>query len=163
MKPLALNEQRIKKMKNLIKKILKEEFNDFGWTKDVPAKTPMPSLEDEPDRMTFSSAYEERVHQIMEDAFKKCFYRYGWEICYSLHSGVVEWEKDDYVIYATPHYEDLNELPIELQDSEGQLDFELINIPMFGYEEDVENWYLYEYPEEVKRVLSLLGYARLFR
>jgi hypothetical protein len=25
-------------MKNLIKKILKEEFDDFGWTKDVPAK-----------------------------------------------------------------------------------------------------------------------------
>ena len=29
MKPLALNEQRIKKMKNLIKQILKE--NDFEW------------------------------------------------------------------------------------------------------------------------------------
>ena len=153
-------------MKNIIKKIIKEEINDFDWTEDISAFTPMPNESDPPVmRMVFASAYDEENFRIMNYIFDDGYYYNGWRIQMDKFSGVVEWDREgeEYMIYATPHYNDENITPVAIDNGEEYVNMFDVEVPKFDYVEEAEKWYKEEYPKLVIDSINQSGYAWLVR
>ena len=126
----------------------------------------MPSEAEEPQRDIYHSAYQEENHRIMNDVFHDCLYVYGWEICMDNFSGVLEWYGSndiEYLIYATPHYNEENVVPVDIIDSDDNYHHigELI-VPHFDFIEAAEEWYEKEYPKLVKDLITRSRYSFLF-
>ena len=153
-------------MKNNIKKIILEEINDFDWTEDISAFTPMPNDFDPPVvRTVFDSAYEEENFRIMNYVFDEGYNYNGWRIDMDKFSGVVEWDREgeEYVIYATPHYNDENITPVAIDNGEEYVNMFDVEVPKFDYVEEAEKWYKEEYPKLVIDSINQSGYAWLVR
>ena len=152
-----------------IKKIIKEEIDSFDWTEDISAYTPMPSKGSEPNRTVYESGYQEENHRIMWDVYDKCVMtNVGWQVCPENWAGVLEWYNDNhpqYVIYATPHYNEENVIPIALvgPNDDDYINIDDVNVPDFEFVEEAEKWYKEEYPKLIKDTIKRMGYAWLFR
>lgn len=135
-------------MKN-IRRIIKEEINDFDWINQVPEGTQMP----------FNNGdYKHRESEIMEDVLDGVTFR-GWYLEMDFHSGALMWDKSgsDFIIYATPHWDVLeNKVPVEVSDRDSRdiIVTDIFDIPeRFNTEEEVREWYSSVYPNKVFQIL----------
>jgi hypothetical protein len=151
-----------------IKKIIKEEINDFEWTKHVDAYEPMPSELEEPQRNVYASAYDEENHKIMNYIFDEGYHYNGWRVQMDKFSGVVEWDREggEYMIYATPHFNDENITPVSIinvNDDDYYVNMFDVKVPKFDFVEEAEKWYKEDYPKLVIDSVRRNGYAWLVR
>ena len=148
-----------------IKKIIKEEINDFDWIEDISAYTPMPSETEEPQRIVYDSAYDEENHIIMNYIFDEGYYYKGWRIKMDKFSAVVKWDREgqEYIIYATPHHYDENIIPIAIDNGDEYVNMFDVEVPKFDFVEKAEEWYKKDYPKLVVDSVRRSGYAWLVR
>jgi len=152
-------------VRNLIKKIILEEINDFEWVEDISAFTPMPSETEEPQRTVYASAYDEENHKIMNYIFDEGYHYNGWKIMMDKFSGVVIWDREgqEYEIYATPHYNEENITPVAIDNGDDYIPMFDVEVPKFDFVEKAEKWYKEDYPKLVVDSIRRSGYAWLVR
>ena len=150
-----------------INKIIKEEINDFEWIKHVDAYEPMPSETEEPQRTVYDSAYHEENHRIMDYIFDDGYVYDGWRVQLDKFSGVIEWDKEgkEYMIYATPHFNDENITPVSIVNfnDDDYVNMFDVKVPKFDFVEEAEKWYKEDYPKLVMDSVRRSGYAWLVR
>lgn len=135
-------------MKNLIKKILKEEFNpeDFDW---VPKENEMELIKDD---------YHRR--QVIGDVIDKVKEYKGWRITTDGFDGVTYWNgDDDYTGMATPEWDGNFTIPVDIMYGDNNLLTEYNNVstiitPEFKYVVEVVDWYRNHYFETVYNLLT---------
>ena len=130
-------------MKNIIKKILKEDFNpeDFSWVDT--------ELEPIRDR-------EHRI-EIIEKTIAKVKEYKGWRVHQDRFDGVVYWTGNgEYTGMATPEWDGEFLVPIDIMWGNGDNydNVKVIETPHFKYALEVEDWYSKNYFEEVYQVLT---------
>lgn len=128
-------------MKDVIKKILKENFNpeDFSW---------VPKFEYEPIRDS-KHRYDIIMGTIVE--VKK----YGdWKISVDEMSGTVEWYGNgNWVGLVTPEWSEEFEIPIDVTNGSDYTNVDVIKTPKFEYTIQVTDWYRNQYFKKVNEIL----------
>ena len=134
-------------MRNLIKKILKEDFNpeDFSWV-----NTELEPIRDDQHRYDLISNIITKVKEYK-----------GWQIHQDRFDGVVYWYGNGgYTGMATPEWGEDFEIPIDVSNTDDQLqeghsdNVTVIVTPKFKYVVEVEDWYSTKYFELVYNVLT---------
>jgi hypothetical protein len=130
-------------MKNLIKKILKEEIeDDFSWVDDVELE----SIRDDKHR-----------YDIILNVIDKVKEYKGWTIDIGNYDGVVYWynqNNHNYVGMATPEWNEVFEIPVEVSDEDDNYPVTTIKTPHFKYVFEVEDWYERSYFYIVESILT---------
>lgn len=135
-------------MKELIKKILKEDFSheDLSWLDTELYKEP---IRDDKHR-----------YDLISNTITKVKKYKGWNINQDKFDGVVYWWGDSgYTGMATPEWGEDFEIPVEITWGTNGDDHEsdyigLIPTPHFKYVIDVEDWYSTKYFELVYNALT---------
>lgn len=135
-------------MRNLIKKILKEDFNpeDFSWV-----NTELEPIRDDQHR-----------YDLISNTISKVKEYKGWRIHQDKFDGVVYWDGNDgYTGMATPEWNGEFTIPIDIMWNHGVgaagHDYDNvteIRTPKFKYVVEVEDWYSTKYFELVYNVLT---------
>jgi len=128
-------------MRNLIKKILKEDFNpeDFSWV-----DTELEPIKDN----------EHRIGIIFETIAKTKEYK-GWKVQQDKFDGVVYWYGDgEYTGMATPEWGDEYHIPVDISRGNEYDNVTEIETPSFKYVVEVEDWYSKNYFEKVYQALT---------
>ena len=128
-------------MRNLIKKILKEDFNpeDFSWV-----NTELEPIRD--DRHRYS---------LISDTISKVKEYKGWQIHQDKFDGVVYWSGNDgYTGMATPEWDEAFKIPVDISRADDYDNVTVITTPKFKYVVEVEDWYSTKYFELVYNVLT---------
>jgi len=138
---------------------------NFDWADDISPYTAMPSETEEPQRTVYASSYDEENHRIMNYIFDEGYHYNGWRIVMDKFSGVVEWDREgqEYMIYATPHYDDENVTPVAIENDEEYVAMFDVKVPKFDFVEEAEKWYKEDYPKLVIDSVKRSGYAWLVR
>jgi len=138
------------KLNTLIESMLDDSL---GWIRDVTPKTPIKKYP-----ITKYQAHFDIVMDYFNSIPREL--KYGdWKYSMDGHSGSILWSSPtiaDFVFYATPYWEGIsNELPIDYSGDMGDYDnLEILEIPNFGYKEDLINWLENEYPKLVSSTLN---------
>ena len=128
-------------MRNLIKKILKEDFNpeDFSWV-----NTELEPIRD--DRHRYS---------LISDTISKVKEYKGWRIHQDKFDGVVYWSGNDgYTGMATPEWDGAFKIPVDISRADDYDNVTVITTPKFKYIVELEDWYSTKYFELVYNVLT---------
>ena len=128
-------------MRNLIKKILKEDFNpeDFSWV-----NTELEPIRDDQHRYDLISNIITKVKEYK-----------GWRIHQDNFDGVVYWYGNGgYTGMATPEWEEAFKIPIDVSNTDDHDNITVIVTPKFKYVVEVEDWYSTKYFELVYNVLT---------
>ena len=128
-------------MRNLIKKILKEDFNpeDFSWV-----NTELEPIRD--DRHRYS---------LISDTISKVKEYKGWQIHQDKFDGVVYWSGNDgYTGMATPEWDEAFKIPVDISRADDYDNVTVITTPKFKYVVELEDWYSTKYFELVYNVLT---------
>jgi hypothetical protein len=149
-----------------IRKIIKEEVNNFDWASDIPSHVEMPSRHSSNEDSPHTSDYSEKNHEIMNEVFRDFNYM-GWELSIDNMTGTLEWDDgwSGNYIYATPHYNEDNIIPVVVHtpnDGDEYYDVTKLDVPIFDTEYEAEKWYREVYPKLIVDTLKEHGYGRLF-
>lgn len=129
-------------MRNLIKKILKEDFNpeDFSWV-----DTELEPVRDDKHRV-----------EVIEKTIAKVKEYKGWRIHQDKFDGVVYWDGNGhYTGMATPEWDGEFIIPIDVMwDGDEYDNVKSIYTPHFKYVVEVEDWYSKNYFEKVYQALT---------
>ena len=130
-------------MRNLIKKILKENYDpeDTSWVDSIITYD---KIKDDADR-----------YEIILDVIETVETYKGWRIKYE-SDGVLYWYATEGGIYglATPEWSEVNEIPVDISVNEGYQTIAIIKTPEFEYVQEVKIWYQNNYFETVYRLLT---------
>jgi hypothetical protein len=138
------------KLNTLIESMLDDSLS---WIRDITPKTPIKKYP-----ITKYQAHFDIVMDYFNSIPREL--KYGdWKYSMDGHSGSILWSSPtiaDFVFYATPYWEGIsNELPIDYSGDMGDYDnLEILEIPNFGYKEDLINWLENEYPKLVSSTLN---------
>ena len=134
-------------MRNIIKKILKEDFNpeDFSWV-----NTELEPIRDDKHRYDLISSTIAKVKEYK-----------GWRINQDNFDGVVYWWAQGYTGMATPEWEADFKIPVDISWAVDGDDYNhgslesvtIITTPHFKYVIEVEDWYSTKYFELVYNIL----------
>lgn len=128
-------------MRNLIKKILKEDFNpeDFSWV-----NTELEPIRDDQHR-----------YDLISNTISKVKEYKGWRIHQDRFDGVVYWDGNDgYVGMATPEWDEAFKIPVDISRADDYDNVTVITTPKFKYIVELEDWYSTKYFELVYNVLT---------
>lgn len=130
-------------MRNLIKKILKENYDpeDTSWVDDI---VKYDKIEDD-------------VHKyaIIEEVIENVKSYKGWRINYDGWDGVVYWYgREGYTGMATPEWSGDNEIPVDVSRGDDYDSITIIKVPQFEYVQEIKIWYQNNYFETVYKVLT---------
>jgi len=128
-------------MRNLIKKILKEDFNpeDFSWV-----NTELESIRDDQHR-----------YDLISNTISKVKEYKGWQIHQDRFDGVVYWNGDGgYTGMATPEWDEAFKIPVDISRADDYDNVTVINTPKFKYVVELEDWYSTKYFELVYNILT---------
>jgi len=132
-------------MRNIIKKILKEDFNpeDFSWV-----NTELEPIRDD----------KHRYNLICNTIAKVKEYK-GWRISQDSFDGVVYWWGQGYTGMATPEWNEDFEIPVDITwatdgNDDNHDNVVTIPTPHFKYVIEVEEWYSTKYFELVYNELT---------
>lgn len=129
-------------MKNIIKKVLKEDIedsDDFSWV-----DTELELIEDQKHRFNIIS------NTITETKSYK-----GWNIHQDRFDGIIYWNiVEGYTGMATPEWDVEFEIPIDISHNNDYDGVTVIRTPKFKYVIEVINWYSTEYFEIVYNILT---------
>lgn len=132
-------------MRNLIKKILKEDFNpeDFSWV-----DTELEPIRDDKHRYDLISSTIAKVKEYK-----------GWRINQDSFDGVVYWWGQGYTGMATPEWNEDFEIPVDITwatdgNDDNHDNVVTIPTPHFKYVIEVEDWYSTKYFELVYNKLT---------
>jgi len=128
-------------MRNLIKKILKEDFNpeDFSWV-----NTKLEPIRDDKHR-----------YSLISDTISKVKEYKGWRIHQDNFDGVVYWNGNDgYTGMATPEWDEAFKIPVDISRADDYDNVTIINTPKFKYVVELEDWYSTKYFELVYNILT---------
>lgn len=130
-------------MRNLIKKILKENYDpeDTSWVDSIITYD---KIKDDADR-----------YEIILDVIETVETYKGWRIKYE-SDGVLYWYATEGGIYglATPEWSEVNEIPVDISVNVGYQTIAIIKTPEFEYVQEVKIWYQNNYFETVYRLLT---------
>jgi hypothetical protein len=130
-------------MRNIIKKILKEDFNpeDFSWV-----DTELEPVRDDKHRV-----------EVIDKTIAKVKEYKGWRIYKDKYDGVVYWiGNGEYGGMATPEWDGEFIIPIDVMWNNGD-DYDNVKsiyTPHFKYVVEVEDWYSKNYFEKVYQALT---------
>lgn len=132
-------------MRNIIKKILKEDFNpeDFSWV-----DTELEPIRDDKHRYDLISSTIAKVKEYK-----------GWRINQDSFDGVVYWWGQGYTGMATPEWNEDFEIPVDITwatdgNDDNHDNVVTIPTPHFKYVIEVEDWYSTKYFELVYNKLT---------
>lgn len=132
-------------MRNIIKKILKEDFNpeDFSWV-----NTELEPIRDDKHRYDLISSTIAKVKEYK-----------GWRINQDSFDGVVYWWGQGYTGMATPEWNEDFEIPVDITwatdgNDDNHDNVVTIPTPHFKYVIEVEDWYSTKYFELVYNKLT---------
>jgi hypothetical protein len=81
----------------------------------------------------------------------------GFNVYYDSMSGTVEWSNDNYIIYATPYWEDRDMLYIDMMNADGdEIDHEKIKLSTLKNEDDIKDFLVFYY-KKIEKITSLLN------
>jgi len=130
-------------MRNLIKKILKENYDpeDTSWVDSIITYD---KIKGDADR-----------YEIILDVIETVETYKGWRIKYE-SDGVLYWYATEGGIYglATPEWSEVNEIPVDISVNVGYQTIAIIKTPEFEYVQEVKIWYQNNYFETVYRLLT---------
>ncbi len=130
-------------MRNLIKKILKENYDpeDTSWVDNIITYD---KIKDDADR-----------YEIILDVIETVETYKGWRIKYE-SDGVLYWYATERGYYGlvTPEWSENNEIPVDISGDEGYQHIATIKTPEFEYVQEVKIWYQNNYFETVYRLLT---------
>ncbi len=118
------------------------ESDDFDWVRDS-GEIP-------------TTNYYDHCYDIVLIYFRKTNEYMGWDINLDGMTGSVYWSNDccDEIIYATPYWNGLDHIPVDVVDGDG---FTVLNteimLPIFKYEYELINWLQNHYFKEVYKII----------
>ena len=143
-------------MRNLIKKILKESEDDWGWVEDTQF-LPINDI----DRYDL---IEETISRVLGK--NKIYHGINtWKI--NWEAGVLNWylvkhdESDNpylenYIGHATPEWTYKSQIPVDISSDDGDYNkIAVITTPEFKYKSELIKWYETEYFKQVDELLSI--------